>query len=395
MQSYRYGASPPGSNDARPGKGSTLALINALRSSSVVDMKRRLFPAIVAMSMVVAAMAPVSTLADETASATGRAWTLVGYFENDLFAHSDRNYTNGVKFAVASPDLEQFRDNERFGRWTRMVLEFFPFIERHSRREETEKTITLTFGQQTYTPNDIAAFDLIPDDRPYAGWLYLGTGFHSRTPHRMDSFTLQLGVVGSWSLAEDAQIIVHEFRDLQRPNGWDNQLANELGINLGYERKIRFAREELPLGLVFDAVAHAGGVLGNVSTYANAGGQVRIGLNAPRDFGGSFIRPSGVTEAPVGIRDPRLGAGWRGGMALFALVDGRVVARDITLDGNTFADSHRVDRQTLVGDAAIGFTLMARNATITYSRVYRTRTFEGQEGIHEFGSLTGALVWRW
>ncbi len=53
----------------------------------------------------------------------------------------------------------------------------------------------------------------------------------------MDTTEIQIGMVGPSSLAEDAQKFIHKVRDLQRPNGWDNQLKDELGLALAFERK--------------------------------------------------------------------------------------------------------------------------------------------------------------
>jgi len=50
---------------------------------------------------------------------------------------------------------------------------------------------------------------------------------------------IQLGIVGPASFAEETQSLVHELLASQRPNGWDNQLKNEPGLAIIYERKLR------------------------------------------------------------------------------------------------------------------------------------------------------------
>jgi len=52
----------------------------------------------------------------------------------------------------------------------------------------------------------------------------------------------------------------------------------------------------------------------------------------------------------------RAGQG-RGGY-VFAGVEGRAVARDIFLDGNTFQKSPSVDKEPLVGELAVGAALL-------------------------------------
>jgi hypothetical protein len=62
--------------------------------------------------------------------------------------------------------------------------------------------------------------------------------------------------------------------------------------------------------------------------------------------------------------------------------------RDIFLDGNTFRDSHDVDRNLLVGDLLAGVTLGYGGLKLSLAQVLRTREFKGQTRDHRFGSIT-------
>ena len=110
------------------------------------------------------------------------------------------------------------------------------------------------------------------NDRPYAGWLYGGVSFISKNESVLDTLEVQFGVVGPWSLAEESQRLVHDIRNLKSPQGWDNQLNNEPGLELIYEHKRRVLRSSNATGVGYDMITHAGGALGNVFTYLNAGG---------------------------------------------------------------------------------------------------------------------------
>ena len=129
-----------------------------------------------------------------------------------------------------------------------------------------------TLGQQTFTPNDTEARALVKNDRPYAGWLYGGVSFISKNESVLDTLEVQFGVVGPWSLAEESQRLVHDIRNLKSPQGWDNQLNNEPGLELIYEHKRRELRSSNATVVGYDMLTHAGGALGNVFTYLNAGG---------------------------------------------------------------------------------------------------------------------------
>ncbi len=222
----------------------------------------------------------------------------------------------------------------------------------------------------------------------YAGWLYVGFGLIWKNAEVRNSLTLNVGVVGSWSLAEEAQRLVHETRGLDVPKGWGHQLHNELGIVGVYERTWRWPKHEKRSGINWEFLPHAGAAVGNVAIYANVGGEFRAGFNLPDDFGTASIGPSATTSTPVerGQAAPR--AKFDLGLYLFARADGRVVAHNIFLDGNTFGHSASVDRKWLVGDLSAGVAINYHNTKIAYALNYRSKEFDGQEAGQLFGSVT-------
>jgi lipid A 3-O-deacylase len=203
-----------------------------------------------------------------------------------------------------------------------------------------------------------------------------------------NSLVLNLGVVGPWSLAEETQRLVHEARNIEFPKGWDNQLSNELGVVAVYERTIRWPRHERRIGLDWECLPHVGFAVGNFATYANAGGELRAGLNLPDDFGTPPIGPEAATPTPVegAERAARLRK-FDFGIYVFGRADGRVVVRNIFLDGNTFADSHSVEKRWLVADLSAGVGINYRNTKLTYALVYRTEEFKNQQEGQVFGSI--------
>lgn len=302
------------------------------------------------------------------------------YFENDYFGGKDQHYTNGMKLSWVTGDLTEWGQEGR----RRTVVESLPFVN----QPERQKNFGIAFGQNIYTPQDTDLAIPDPNDRPYAGWSYLEFSFISKTQRVMDTVSVQLGVVGPSSYAEDVQRAVHKWLNDEVPRGWDSQLKDEPAINVSYERKWRyFARTR---GDVFgvDVVPHMGATLGNVQTYANAGGMVRLGFNLPSDFGTDLIRNGGAVSTPVNDRDPRVAPDRRGSFFIFGGVDGRAVARDIFLDGNTFRDSPSVDKKNFVADAYYGIGVILGTWQLTYTEAMRTREFRGQEDKSYFGSVT-------
>jgi len=303
------------------------------------------------------------------------------YFENDVFTGTDQHYTNGLKFSWLSADLVDWGQKG----WRKTVVESLPFIN----RPEGQKNIGLALGQNIYAPRDIEAPNPDPTDRPYAGWSYLELAFVSKTRSIADILSIQVGLIGPHSQAEDSQRIVHRWTASAKPRGWAYQLHDEIGVNFIFERRWRLYARALLQILGVDLVPHAGVSLGNVQTYANAGGTLRLGLNLPSDFGVQLARPGSVGGTPADDLDPRVSMHRNFSLFAFGAVDGRAVARDIFLDGNTFRDSRSVNKNPLVADLSAGLGLIAGRWQATYTQVWRTREFETQRDKHDkFASLT-------
>ena len=193
---------------------------------------------------------------------------------------------------------------------------------------------------------------------------------------------LQLGVVGPASLAEQTQTFVHSILNDTKPEGWDTQLHNEPALLFEYERTWRF-RQKLFESLELQADPHVGAALGNVYIFADAGAMMRVGFNLPDDFGPPRIDPALPGSYYF---EPRKEGAFGG--YLFLGVDGRAVAHDIFLDGNTWQESRHVDKNILVGDLNTGAALTWNRFRLTYTHVFRTKEFKTQRGTDQFGAVS-------
>lgn len=315
--------------------------------------------------------AVLALVAGSAAGESSDGGILTLQFENDMFGSADRHFTHGTRVAWMSAE-------DDVPGWAKEAASYFPLFD-----AAASKRITYSFGQSIFTPDDIRSRDLLVDERPYAGWLYGEIGMVSVSGDRLDNLSLQLGVVGPASLAKDVQRAWHRWFGLARPEGWHNQLRNEPGVVLTYERKWRRWSSFPLFGLDGDVTPHLGGSVGNVMTHAAAGFMLRIGddLGSHYDYGPPRIRPS-----PPGSDYfiPRDSIGWY----LFAGIEGRAVARNIFLDGNTFRDSHSVDKKILVGDAQAGLAVIIGRARLSYTHIWRSKEFGRQDGFDQFGSVS-------
>ncbi len=308
--------------------------------------------------------------------------------ENDLWGSGkDSHFTHGTRFSYVSRNISSQCEKESPGLWEAFrggVQDLVPGI-----LELDTSRFSLILGQSIFTPEDITRRDLIFNDRPYAGWLYLGAGFITERPggwvDAFDNFEFDIGVVGPASLAEYIQEGWHDVIGTTDPEGWNNQLENEPGVLLTYERKWRLFRPDPESrGLGFDFMPHAGLALGNVMTYAAAGATLRVGVHLEADYGPPRIRP-GVQGSDF-FNEPKGAFGWY----LFAGVEGRAVGRNIFLDGNTFEDGPSVDKKTLVGDLQVGLVVTLKRWRFAFTNIFRTDEFKGQTEADEFGSVSAS-----
>lgn len=312
--------------------------------------------------------------------------TFLFYYENDAVAGTDKNYSNAIKFAWISADLDEYDTLGNF-----MPDQSTVWGDLLSRKG-FQRNICISFGQNMYTPEDIETKTLIKDDRPYAGLTYLGFALHRKNRLILDTVELNIGIVGPDSLAEDGQKLVHEVNGSSIPKGWDNQLANEFGFTLTLQRSFRLVSNGAAIGWGWDLVPHAGLTAGTFAVYANTGAEFRFGYHIPSDFGNALVRPGSNVSVPAADSDKP--SRWHAfSTTAFLRVEGRAVAHNIFLDGNTWRDSHSVDKKPFVADFSAGISVIYKNFKFTYAHVHRTREFEEQEGGHTFGSFSLSYIY--
>lgn len=310
--------------------------------------------------------------AEETRSphpmSEGGTWSLT--FENDVFGGTDMDYTNGVRIDHVSPrnDLPA---------WARLARRNLGWL-----TDAEDWYATYALGQNMYTPADITLDDPPPDDRPYAGFLYGSVGVAADRGDRLDMIALDFGVVGPAAQADGVQRFVHGITGSPEPQGWQHQLKNEPAFRLLYERKYRFLYDfGLPLDdFAVDAAPSFSFALGNVDTSAGAALTVRIGDRLRDDYGPPRVRPA---VAGPGFFDGDGGFGWY----LFASAEGRLVARNLFVEGNTFRGGPGVDPRRLVADFQAGLALQYNGFELTYTHVFRSPEFRDREAFSEFGSV--------
>ena len=293
-------------------------------------------------------------------------------WENDAIAGTDKNYTNGLRFAWLGAQ-EQPRGMAKF-------------LTRHILRAGADAKIRrgFAFGHSIFTPDNIDTAEPLPDQHPYAAWLYGEYALLIERRDMVDRLSIQAGVVGPSAGGEWLQNEVHSLIDSDQALGWDNQIPDEFGAVLSYDRKLRSFASFGGSGLGVDITPSIGASLGNVVTNARLGLMARFGQDLRNDFGPPRIRPA---LAGAGFFNPRDGAS----AYLFAGAELRAVAHNIFLDGSLFRDGDpSVTRKPLVADFQVGAVLQFGATQFSLTFVQRSDEFEEQVETQRFGALSFA-----
>lgn len=330
--------------------------------------------------------------------------------ENDLFTGTDQNYTSGVALTLVSQDIPGRLRAECLPAPVRLHAQLIkimnPVFWADADNLAYTQNVVIKFGQSMYTPKDFSRTDLISDDRPYAGLLYIGMAWNRRKHapesdlEMLDTREITLGVIGPSSYAEQSQNLVHDMIGADRFLGWQHQLKNEPAFQLALDRKFREFRGSGAIipGFSADAIRSLGVRIGNIETSATVGIEGRIGWNLPNDFGSYPIRPGAENRPPSaasihGKSSASVPAASRPhpGVHLFGTLEARLVAHDFSLDGNLFRSSYSVTRRPWVAQAGVGLSaqgiLAGRGVRLAVMRVYRSREFEEQSTNQAYGSI--------
>ena len=300
--------------------------------------------------------------------------------ENDAWSnffgpHQDRHYTHGSKLTWLAAD----DDLPKTTAWLNQIPVWG--------MSATTAQVGFTFGQSMFTPENILNPTPILTDRPYAGWLYGGMVFERRgtlTPNVavLESYELELGLVGPGSLADVAQKAIHSWRFPEDiPQGWGNQIKDEPGLLLKYGRIWRWSPNER-LGKYFDVLPRIGAEAGNINVSGTAGATLRLGWNLPDDFGMQII--NSPVAANGGFQERKNNFS----IYAFAGADGRLVAHDIALDGNSYQTSQSIKKYNFVNDLSWGIAVQpCAHFEISYEHITRSKEFVGQNKKDQFGSI--------
>ena len=171
-------------------------------------------------------------------------------YDNDYFAASDFNYTQGYNLELVTPYLAKNPINK--------VL---------VQKSELRKQNGLSIEHMGFTPFNIGKDSVIRTDRPFASAIMLKsfvTSTDTINDYRIIS-SLSIGMIGPVAFGNAMQTGIHKAIGDVLPQGWKYQIQNDLVFNyeLGFEKKlievnntlILYTNSTIKLGTLFTSAS--------------------------------------------------------------------------------------------------------------------------------------------
>src|SRR5262245_33644592 len=154
-------------------------------------------------------------------------------FDNDNFLGSDDAFSAGWSFQLHSNLMDTW--NPAYASW----IGRFPGLgDDGSGGRVARWAYGLT--QIIITPADVSIAEPQPEAAPWAGILGVYASFSAYDNRRLAALQLYLGCMGPCSYAEQVQTFIHEDLGFGTPpEGWDNQLVNQVLGNVNYEYRYK------------------------------------------------------------------------------------------------------------------------------------------------------------
>lgn len=263
-------------------------------------------------------------------------------YENDYFAATDENYTQGYNFEVFLESLKKNPINHLF-----------------LKPENSTYKYGLSIEHIGFTPNDYVSEAIQVGDRPFAAAIMLKSMLISNNSALKSRFTssFNLGIIGPGAFGKEMQVGIHELTGNKIPKGWRNQIKNDVVINyeIGYEKQI------ISYNNLFSLQLNSNAKVGTLFTNASLG----------------FNTIVGIIDSPFSYKELR-----KKNFKIYAYFQpmASVIGYDATLQGGLFNTKSpytiaNSNIERLTAQYNYGIVLKTKNLYFEYSRSAITREF--------------------
>lgn len=287
--------------------------------------------------------------------------------ENDAFSipGTDRYYTAGQRLGYVSPTgvLPGFLASLGSG-------VFGPGSQR----------LEIDLQQEIFTPVYTQVYNPNPHDLPYSGDLALHGTIITDTAATRSLLGASIGVVGPAALGQTIQNGFHNIIGNTPNKGWHYQLHNEPTLDFSAGRIWRDDLADFGNGLTLQALPQATAQVGNTEIYAQGGAILRLGSGLDSDYGPAVMSPQMTGTDAYTPTQPFV---WY----IFGGAAGRLVAHEISVQGNDFQTSRGVTLTPYQADLEAGLAVIVFNVRLSATEVFETPEFHHEAPAFQYGSI--------
>lgn len=324
-------------------------------------------------------------------------------WENDNFTaidNTDTYYTNGMRLHwINNPCRNK---NTLYKLSTKWLMSLFIA---DSDLENYRINAGGSIGMYMFTPEDIVETDRQQDDRPFAGYFYLGqTGYFQNENEfglgyeSLHTLDYQFGVIGPASGQRWAQNYIHEdvFGGKDSFEAWNNQIGNKLALNANYVYQKYLTNSSKWASVKY----HTGLNLGTISNYANAGADLVLWSNTPR-FPSQILAPT-TAMANNFAQSQEHASFEESKFYVFIGFDARYYASNVYIEGEGESEHDGIEMKPLVYDVYAGFDLnlgifkkSLNRCTLEYRLFRRSKEFDSTNPERSEHNTVGNIGFKW
>lgn len=311
-------------------------------------------------------------------------------FDNDIFFNKDHKVSNVFAFQKHSSISSNWEEIETFPDF---LKDFYTILPKLKKSKQNFYRFTISINQTMQTPKDLSTTELIVNDVPYAGALAINLSFYSFNNVYFKGYGITTGVVGPLSFAKQTQKIIHQIIGDVNPKGWRNQISTEPLLNFNFlikKKLINFENQNL---LSFDASITGDFSIGNLLTHFGTSLELRCGYNLPKGF---IYTPDPITfgmqyNASLNPSNPKIYSFY-----LTITLQGSLIENNIFLDGNTFQNSHHVEKIHTLGKVLGGLHFEHKNWGIHFNLLVTTNNVKTNNfPLANGGEKLGSIIFEW
>ena len=304
--------------------------------------------------------------------------------ENDVFAGTDNNYTNGARIEwMSSTDEDPNSFNACLGTLmggTNASSSWRRFMGMGNSELLTQQWgVSLT--QLIFTP-ELKSRKPLWGQHPYVGSLCLALTSIVKSEDRSNVFNVQVGWTGPSSLSKQCQRMIHTMLKMEQWPGWANQMPGECIFNFNFTRqyRLRFLESNSVCGLETDGLAYWFAQAGTIAIQGGGGFMLRFGKNLPNTGFSNSARSITPISSPF-IYNKAYSSNW----SLYGFIGGEVkyVGRNLYLDGPAFHSYPKyVQKFPFVASWSFGVGTRYKDLFLDVGWSFETKEYHTQRHIH-------------